>query len=37
VHALHEDEPLSAADRAGVREELDDLAEWLALELDLLG
>jgi hypothetical protein len=33
VDAVHEDEPFSAATRAAVDAEIDDLARWLGLPL----
>ena len=37
VDAVHEDEPFDADTAAAVRTELEDLARWLELELDLSG
>ena len=35
VHAVHEDEPFDKPTSAAVREEIDDLARWLGLEIEL--
>jgi len=35
VHAVHEDEPFTAAVSAAVRREVADLAHWLGLALDV--
>lgn len=37
VHAVHEDEPFSASTSAAVEREIEDLAQWLDLDLALPG